>query len=405
MGDKSRLGLLVLLSGSIVTRSHTNLTRTAHPGRAISILTSTLPDFFKLGLVTRFDASVSSSPFAFVEAVQPSPDLIYARHIRFRYAPPGNEGVMPKVLQIEGLPLYFASAAIVRTSLNALYSDMHVALSSVEVSTLGVREREIKIGLIVSGSSRVGGGNAEWDILGTYRFSPSSGLINQHDVNSIHPAPHSTIQRRSDHAYTVRPVTPADRPVLSRICLLTGDAGQSAEGEYHYSELLGLVYAEPYAVVEPHFGFVLVDNVSGDVVGYVIGTTDTRAFERNIENDWYKGLRGKYTKDPYPQGSTSSDKHMINLIHNPDTAPDEIIAVSQAHIHIDLLPAAQGQGWGTKLMGKAVEYLKSQGNDSLFVGIDSRNARARSFYLAIGFEGVKTAHGEYFRLGFDQWRY
>ncbi|ELU38881.1 hypothetical protein AG1IA_07095 [Rhizoctonia solani AG-1 IA] len=133
-------------------------------GRAISILTSTLPDFFKLGLVTRFDASVSSSPFAFVEAVQPSPDLIYARHIRFRYAPPGNEGVMPKVLQIEGLPLYFASAAIVRTSLNALYSDMHVALSSVEVSTLGVREREIKIGLIVSGSSRVGGGNAEWDM-------------------------------------------------------------------------------------------------------------------------------------------------------------------------------------------------------------------------------------------------
>ncbi|KAF8686326.1 FR47-like protein [Rhizoctonia solani] len=377
MGDKSRLGLLVLLSGSIVTRSHTNLTRTAHPGRAISILTSTLPDFFKLGLVTRFDASVSSSPFAFVEAVQPSPDLIYARHIRFRYAPPGNEGVMPKVLQIEGLPLYFASAAIVRTSLNALYSDMHVALSSVEVSTLGVREREIKIGLIVSGSSRVGGGNAEWDI-----FNAAAIM-----------------------SYTVRPVTPADRPVLSRICLLTGDAGQSAEGEYHYSELLGLVYAEPYAVVEPHFGFVLVDDVSGDVVGYIIGTTDTRAFERNIENDWYKGLRGKYTKGPYPQGSTSSDKHMINLIHNPDTAPDEIIAVSQAHIHIDLLPAAQGQGWGTKLMGKAVEYLKSQGNDSLFVGIDSRNARARSFYLAIGFEGVKTAHGEYFRLGFDQWRY
>ncbi|CEL59917.1 hypothetical protein RSOLAG1IB_09201 [Rhizoctonia solani AG-1 IB] len=162
-------------------------------GRAISILTSTLPDFFKLGLVTRFDASASSSPFAFVEAVQPSPDLIYARHIRFRYAPPGDEGVMPKVLQIEGLPLYFTSAAIVRTSLNALYSDMHVALNSVEVSTLGARDREIKIGLIVSGSSRVGGGKAEWDILGTYRFSPRSGLINQHDVNSIHPAPHSTV--------------------------------------------------------------------------------------------------------------------------------------------------------------------------------------------------------------------
>ncbi|CAE6425928.1 unnamed protein product [Rhizoctonia solani] len=162
-------------------------------GRAISILTATLPDFFKTGLVTRFDASASTSPFAFVEAVHPSPDLIYARNIRFRYAPPGDEGVFPRVLQIEGLPLYFASAAVVRTSLNTLYSDMHLALNSVEVSTLGVREREIKIGYIVAGSSRVGGGKAEWDILGTYRFSPASGLINQHDVNSIHPAPHSTV--------------------------------------------------------------------------------------------------------------------------------------------------------------------------------------------------------------------
>ncbi|CAE6383057.1 unnamed protein product [Rhizoctonia solani] len=205
--------------------------------------------------------------------------------------------------------------------------------------------------------------------------------------------------------YTVRPVTTADRPILSRICLLTGDAGQSAEGQYHYPELLGLVYAEPYAVVEPWFGFVMANEGTGVVVGYMIGTPDTRLFEKNIEKDWYEELRKKYTKDPYPEGSTPSDKHMINVIHNPDTAPEEVIAVSQPHIHIDLLPAAQGQGWGTKLIGKAVEYLKKQGKDSLFVGIDSRNARARSFYLAIGFESVKTADGEYFRLGFDKWRY
>ncbi|KAG8706503.1 hypothetical protein FRC11_008180 [Ceratobasidium sp. 423] len=205
--------------------------------------------------------------------------------------------------------------------------------------------------------------------------------------------------------YSFRPVTPADRPILSRICLLTGDAGQSAEGQYHFPELLGLAYAEPYAVVSPWFGFFLVDEENGDVVGYIIGTPDTREFEKNIEKEWYEGLRGKYTKDPYPQGSTSADRHMINLIHKPDTAPEEVISVSRAHVHIDLLPVAQGQGWGTKLMSKAVEYLKQQGNDSLFVGIDSRNARARSFYLAIGFESVNTPYGEYFRLGFDKWRY
>ncbi|CAE6424009.1 unnamed protein product [Rhizoctonia solani] len=205
--------------------------------------------------------------------------------------------------------------------------------------------------------------------------------------------------------YAVRPATPADRPILSRICLLTGDAGQSGEGQYHYPEMLGLVYAEPYVVVSPWFGFVLVDDECGDVVGYILGTPNTREFEKNIKNQWYEGLKAKYTKDPYPQGATDADKHIINLIHEPDTAPEEVIAMSQAHIHIDLLPTAQGKGWGTKLIGMAVEYLKQQGIDSLFVGIDSRNTRARSFYLAIGFESMKTSHGEYFRLGFDKWRY
>lgn len=169
--------------------------------------------------------------------------------------------------------------------------------------------------------------------------------------------------------YTIRPVTPADRPILSRICLVTGDAGQSAEGQYHYPELLGLVYAEPYVVVSPWFGFVLVDKESGDVVGYILGTPDTREFEKNSETQWYAGLREKYTKDSYPRDSTGADKHMINLIHKPDTAPEEIIALSQAHIHIDLLPVAQGKGWGTRLIGKAVEYLKQKGSESVFVGI------------------------------------
>ncbi|KAG8766102.1 hypothetical protein FRC12_007089 [Ceratobasidium sp. 428] len=161
-------------------------------GRAISILSRTLPEFFKNGLTTRFDHD--SGMFALVEAVHPPPDLIYARNIRLRYAPPERlPAPFPETLQIEGLPLYFASAAIVRTSLNTLYHDMHLALKSVEVSSLGYRERKFQVGFIVTGSSRVGESKAEWDISSTYKFSQKTGLINQHDVDSIHPAPHSAV--------------------------------------------------------------------------------------------------------------------------------------------------------------------------------------------------------------------
>ncbi|KAG8722056.1 hypothetical protein FRC08_007477 [Ceratobasidium sp. 394] len=161
-------------------------------GRAISILSRTLPDFFKNGLTTRFDHD--SGTFALVEAVHPPPDLIYAKNIRLRYAPPERlPAPFPEALQIEGLPLYFASAAIVRTSLNTLYHDMHLALKSVDVTSLGHRERKFQVGFIVTGSSRVGESKAEWDVLSTYKFSRNTGLINQHDVDSIHPAPHSTV--------------------------------------------------------------------------------------------------------------------------------------------------------------------------------------------------------------------
>ncbi|KAG8743063.1 hypothetical protein FRC10_000445 [Ceratobasidium sp. 414] len=208
------------------------------------------------------------------------------------------------------------------------------------------------------------------------------------------------------NALSIRPATAADRPALSRVCLLTGDAGQSAEPQFHIPELLGLVYAEPYVVVTPCFGFVLVDE-HDEVFGYILGTPDTRQFEVAIDKEWYTPLRtqARYSKDPYPADITSTDRYMVNLIHKPDIAPEEIIQVCKAHIHIDLLPRAQRQGWGTRLIGKAVEYLRAQGNDSLYVNIgasslgcmrggtrtaddfsDPRNVNGRAFYLAIGFD-------------------
>ncbi|KAG9121213.1 hypothetical protein FRC07_002927 [Ceratobasidium sp. 392] len=207
------------------------------------------------------------------------------------------------------------------------------------------------------------------------------------------------------NTWSIRPATPADRPALSHICLLTGDAGKSAESDYTIPELLGLVYAEPYVVVQPCFGFVLVDE-QDEVLGYILGTPDTRRFETAIDKEWYTPLRtqARYSKSPYPTDITSSDRHMINLIHKPETAPKEIIQVSKAHIHIDLLPRAQKQGWGTRLIGKAVEYLREQGNDSLYVMIDPRNAGGRAFYLAIGFEFVPTSAGECYRLDFARWK-
>jgi hypothetical protein len=68
-------------------------------------------------------------------------------------------------------------------------------------------------------------------------------------------------------------VTEDDEVSVSRICLLTADAGVSAEALHDFGELPGLVYAVPYIRMPTTWGFVLEDEAAQEVVGYVLGST------------------------------------------------------------------------------------------------------------------------------------
>ncbi len=100
---------------------------------------------------------------------------------------------------------------------------------------------------------------------------------------------------------TIRKATDADSSALSRICLLTADAGKSAEGLHDYGELPGLIWAVPYVKLPTTWGFVLVDEALRDeigqglVVGYIVGTTDTRAFEQHAAQFWWPAQTEKYS--------------------------------------------------------------------------------------------------------------
>ncbi|KAL4247652.1 hypothetical protein ABKN59_007653 [Abortiporus biennis] len=135
-------------------------------------------------------------------------DNIYSPRIRLEYRPPGGlPSPLPNVLRIEGLHLYIASSIFVRHTMNAFYSDLKVELKRVRVhgppsspddagrtkSQRNSREKCLVMGLGVTGVGRVSGARAEWEINCTYTFSPVSGLIHLHTVDSIEPAPHQSI--------------------------------------------------------------------------------------------------------------------------------------------------------------------------------------------------------------------
>src|SRR5262252_5524255 len=57
--------------------------------------------------------------------------------------------------------------------------------------------------------------------------------------------------------FTIRLCQPGDQDALNQICLRTGDSGADASHLYRHPELLGQLFAAPYAVLEPDLCFVL----------------------------------------------------------------------------------------------------------------------------------------------------
>ncbi|KAJ7621105.1 hypothetical protein FB45DRAFT_928392 [Roridomyces roridus] len=173
-------------------------------GRAIYLIQNTLPEFFTTGLV--YLPVANANPLDYLSGVDQDVDTIYSENIRLSYTPPVElPAPFPKTLNVEGAPLYFTSSVFVRHTLNALYSDLKVVLNKVSVNTHGEsdlqmlkprrksRDKSLFVGLGVSGIARVSGAPGDWEVNSTYTFSPLTGLIHLHTVNSIHPAPHQTV--------------------------------------------------------------------------------------------------------------------------------------------------------------------------------------------------------------------
>ncbi len=188
--------------------------------------------------------------------------------------------------------------------------------------------------------------------------------------------------------FALRPYRSADLPSLYRICLLTGADGGDASGRYRDPELLGHYYAAPYAVLEPELCFVLT--ADGEPCGYVLGAKDTAAFSDRAEREWFPELRARLPRPA--EDDTSADANLLRLIHagyalHPD------LCDYPAHLHIDLLPVAQGRGWGRRLIGRFLAALRERGMSAVHLGVSERNTGAITFYEKTGFHLVGVYSG------------
>jgi ribosomal protein S18 acetylase RimI-like enzyme len=189
---------------------------------------------------------------------------------------------------------------------------------------------------------------------------------------------------------TLRPFHPADTPGVYRVCLHTGDAGADAALLYRNPDLLGHVWAGAYPVADPGLCFVVADGEG--VGGYVIGTDDTDEFEAWRERHWWPVLREQYPLVADPHDGTA-DHALVERIHRPPAADPP--AEAPAHLHIDLLPRVQRQGWGRRLIAAFTDELRVRRVPGVYLDVDIRNTGGQAFYARLGFVVVdEDRHGK-----------
>ena len=175
----------------------------------------------------------------------------------------------------------------------------------------------------------------------------------------------------------IRPYSPSDRADVADVCVRTGDGGEDATGLFSSDTLLPDIYSVPYVDREPELAFV-VDN-GERVVGYILGTADTRSFAQWFSTQWWPSVADRYGR------SSESERNIVASAGNPERMLVAAVDEYPAHLHIDLLPEAQGHGLGRRLVETLVAALAARGIPGLHLVVGTDNTKAQAFYRRVGF--------------------
>ncbi|WP_374347074.1 GNAT family N-acetyltransferase [Chitinimonas sp.] len=178
-------------------------------------------------------------------------------------------------------------------------------------------------------------------------------------------------------APVVRPARASDRDALYAICRATGNAGEDASAAGRDPDLLGHLYAGPYLALAPQWAWVAEDSLG--VCAYALAVPDTASFYAAMAQSWLPPLRARYGDQAHPD-----DAALLAQLHAKPQC-DPRLGEWPAHLHVDLLPRAQGQGLGGVLMRTLLDALGAAGVRGVHLGVDPRNERALAWYPRFGF--------------------
>jgi ribosomal protein S18 acetylase RimI-like enzyme len=182
----------------------------------------------------------------------------------------------------------------------------------------------------------------------------------------------------------IRSARPGDEAGAYHVCLKTGNHGQDAEALYRDDpDALGRIFVGPYLAFEPELSLILEDEQG--ICGYALGALDSRAFYQRYDMEWRVELCAQFAA---PQGDPRhwTPVHRVyHAYHHPDYFCPEPYDAYRSHLHIDLLPRAQGRGHGRRMIEQVMALLRRRGSPGAHLGVSMLNTRAQAFYSHLGF--------------------
>jgi uncharacterized protein (DUF952 family)/GNAT superfamily N-acetyltransferase len=181
----------------------------------------------------------------------------------------------------------------------------------------------------------------------------------------------------------IRPYRPGDRARVRRICFETGYMGEPVDWLWNDAESFADLFSGYYTDREPESALVI--DRGGDAVGYLLGCVDSRR-TRGVEEAVIRRLirRGGLLR---PGVALFLWRALFDVLRDRGARRDFPDAARwPAHLHIDLLPEARGQGLGRQLVETWCARLCERGIPGLHLGTFAENRPAIAFFEACGFE-------------------
>ncbi len=135
-------------------------------------------------------------------------------------------------------------------------------------------------------------------------------------------------------------------------------------------ECVPIIYHDYFIEHEPQYAFVLADE--NDVaMGYIVGSADYEKFCREMTTTYTERVR---------QNRPEEVCLITGFLNGIKAVEDKPV-----HYHINLLPKAQRQGWGRKLIDTLCARLQADGYTSLTGVCIHRGSAGYKMYMKCGF--------------------